>query len=229
MMRVVLQPHTRKWTAADLVKVGVEWPHYHTYCGPGKDMAAYDDLTVTEFVHGFVTTLLASHADARDKNTQLRHLQHLIMDATDYGWKGARHAHGIILQEMEAGRITWADEDNIQYLRHPYCQRFVCSTPSAPSHAASNMTKGPLFCLSCFQKDKCPFNNDHNTTCGRVRHICAYCLRVQGAAFKHSEAACRCKAEKTRQAPDHRQNPPLVSPHCPRDRPITLAVSGDVL
>ena len=185
----------RKRTAADLVKVAVEWPHYHTYRGPGKDMAAYDDLTVTEFVHGFVTTLLASHADARDKNTQLRHLQHLMLDATDYGWEAARHAHGVILQEMEAGRITWADEDNIQELRHLYCQRFVRSNPSAPSHAAPNMTKGPLFCLS-FQNDKCPFDGDHNTTRGRVRHICAYCLRVQGAAFKHSEAACRRKAAK---------------------------------
>ena len=185
----------RKRTAADLVKVAVEWLHYHTYRGPGKDMDAYDDLTVTEFVHGFVTTLLASHADARGKNTQLRHLQHLILDATDFGREAARHAHGVILQEMEAGRITWADEDNIQDLRHLYCQCFVRSTPSAPSHAAPNMTKGPLFCLS-FQNDKCPFNGDHNRTRGWVRHICAYCLRVQGAAFKHSEAACRRKAEK---------------------------------
>ena len=78
---------------------------------------------------------------------------------------------------MEAGRITWADEDNIQDLRHLYRQRFVRSTPSAQSHAAPNMTKGPLFCLS-FQNDKCPFNGDHNTTRGRVRHICAYCLLV---------------------------------------------------
>ena len=45
----------REWTAADLVKVAVKWPHYHTIFGPRKDKAAYDDLTVTEFIHGFIT------------------------------------------------------------------------------------------------------------------------------------------------------------------------------
>ena len=115
---------------------------------------------------------------------------------------------------MEAGRITWADEDNIQDLRHLYCQRFVRSTPSAPSHAAPNMTKGPLFCLS-FQNDKCPFNGDHNTTRGRVRHICAYCLRIQGVAFKHSETTCRCKAEKNEASTRPSAESPLSVPTSP--------------
>ena len=75
-------------------------------------------MTVTEFIHVFVTTFLASHADAPDKNTQLCHLQHLMLDATDYGWEAAKHAHVVILQEMEAGRITWANEDSIQDLHY---------------------------------------------------------------------------------------------------------------
>ena len=85
----------RKRTVADRVKVPVKWPHYHTYRGPGKDMAAYDDLTVTEFVHGFFTTLLASRPDAGNQAIRLRHLQHLMLDATDFGWEAARHAHGV--------------------------------------------------------------------------------------------------------------------------------------
>ena len=111
----------REWTAADLVKVAVKWPHYHTIFGPRKDKAAYDDLTVTEFIHGFITIPLDSHANSRVKNTQLRHFQHLKLYATHYGWEAARHAHGIIPLEMEAGRITWADEDSIQDLRIICC------------------------------------------------------------------------------------------------------------
>ena len=187
------QKSGRKPTAANRVKVPVEWPHYHTYRGPGKDMAAYDDLTVTELVHGFVTTLLAGRPDAGNQAIPLRHLQHLMLDAADFGWEAARHAHGVVLQEMEAGRLTWNDEDAIGDIRSLYCQRFARFAPTVDT-GAPTVTKGPLYCVS-FQEGKCSHSTDHNTARGPVRHICAYCLRVQGCALKHSESACHRKAK----------------------------------
>ena len=178
------QKSGRKHTAADRVKVPVEWPHYHTYRGPSKDMAAYDDLTVTKFVHGFVTDLLAGRPDAGNQAIPLRHLPHLMLDATDFGWEAARHAHGVVLQEMEAGCLTWNDEDAIGDIRRLYCQRFARFAPTVDT-GAPTVTKGPLYCVS-FQEGKCSHSTDHNTARGPVRHICAYCLRVQGCALKHS-------------------------------------------
>ena len=176
----------RKRTATDLVKVAVEWLHYHIYRGPGKDM---DCIWRTH--HDWIRPRVRHHSPGQSCWCPWQEHSAPPSPAPDAGrhwfWMGGcktcpwRHSPG--------------EEDDIQDLRHLYCQRFIRSTQSAPSNAAPNMTKRPLSCLS-FQNDKCPFNGDHNTTCGRVRHICAYCLRVQGAAFKHSEAACRRKAEK---------------------------------
>ena len=176
-------------TASDFIKIEVEWSHYHVYRGSTRKPAAYDDLTAVEFVYGYLATVLEGNHSAATKDQMLHHLKGLMMDAAEFSFDGARNCHGIVLQHIEQGRLTWADRDKLSELRRNYAQR-----RPEEDFAGGNKSRGrtPLFCLK-YQEEKCSYTGDHQTTRGFVKHACAYCLRLTGNSYRHSEQQCRRK------------------------------------
>lgn len=180
----------RKRTAVDQVRVPVEWPHFNTFRGPGRDAPHYDDLTVSEFVQGYMTIMLDNNVKIpKAMRSQMQHLQNLMLDSTDYGWESARNAHGIVLQHMEAGKLTWSDADAVAEVRRTYCQRFR----NASQRASKTFTRGLAFCAK-FQDGRCTHEKEHDSPRGPVKHICAFCYRHYNASYPHPESECRNKA-----------------------------------
>ncbi len=48
----------RSCTADDVIAVNIDWPHYHCYQGPDWGPARYEDLSIPEFVFGYLSTVL---------------------------------------------------------------------------------------------------------------------------------------------------------------------------
>ena len=106
-------------TASDFIKIEVEWPHYHVYRGGGgRKPAAYDELTVEEFVHGYLATVLEGKLSSSVQQLMLQHLRYLMWDAAEFSFDAARSCHSIVLQHLEQRRLTWADQDKLQELHH---------------------------------------------------------------------------------------------------------------
>ena len=66
--RTTARPHAkgkksgRAKTLNDVVVRDIDWPGYHVYRGPHRAPATYEDLTIQEFVYGFMCQLIDAKA-----------------------------------------------------------------------------------------------------------------------------------------------------------------------
>ena len=127
-------------------------------------------------------------ADVHTTTLMLNHLHDLMSDVTEHSWDNVRNCHAIILQQMEQGRITWEDERRLRELRHTYAH----ARARGSGEPSMQNLRAPVFCNK-FQDGECPYDHDHNTSRGFVPHICAYCLKHTGFAYKHPWIACQRK------------------------------------
>ena len=100
-------------TVDDIVIREVDWPHYHVYRSPGHRAVRYEDLTVPEFVFGFLSQM-TSIAGRKTNQKMLTHLRCMMRDAMDFPWANVRNYHGIVLSQMEMDRLTWHDDEAIE-------------------------------------------------------------------------------------------------------------------
>jgi hypothetical protein len=192
----------RSRTSDQRISKDIDWPHFYVYRGPEMAPAKYSDLSVQEFVAGFLASLEHSKESPAVQAKMLAHLKELMQDAADFPWASVRNFHAVLLHQFEMGRITWHDDGRIQQLRRTYAQTSRGPQAAETSKSAETsktgppkgQTKGPAFCLS-FQRGACQHTTDHDTTRGKVRHVCAYCLKLTGNAFPHAECDCNRKAK----------------------------------
>lgn len=180
----------RARTADDYVLHEIDWPHLHVYRGASRTPAKFEELSVQEFAFGYMACVHGKGVDSTQRALMLRHFQALMQDAMEFSWEATRNCHGIILAQMEMGRLSWEDSDQLHELRRIYAQK-APSTTSAP-HKRSGGKDGPLFCVP-FQEGKCTQQEDHDTARGLVKHICAFCLKATGSVYPHPEFKCRRK------------------------------------
>ena len=83
----------RNRTADDVISKEIDWPHYHCYRGPDRLPARYEELSIPEFVQGYLTTALDGKQNAQTREKMLRHLQELMRDASDHRWEHVRNYH----------------------------------------------------------------------------------------------------------------------------------------
>ena len=195
-----LAPHTTKGkstkrsgrakTADDVVHQDVDWPHFHVYRGQDRQPAEYEQLTVPEFVLGYITSLMYD-SNTSAKARKLEHLRELVMDAATYPWSDVRNYHAIVLNQFEMKKLDWGNKDAIQQLRRTYAQ-IRARGPENGIAVSTAHTQGPPFCLP-FQNGRCNKTTDHQTSRGWVQHACAFCLKRTGNAYRHSEHECRRK------------------------------------
>ena len=180
----------RAKTVDDIVIREVDWPHYHVYRGPDRRAARYEDLTVPEFVFGFLSQM-TSTAGGKTSQKMLTHLRGMMRDAIDFPWANVRNYHGIVLSQMEMDRLTWHDDEAIEGLRNTYMTR----APLPTMRGTTNEEEGKRYCY-LFQDARCNITGpEHSSPRGQVHHMCAYCYKVTGNAFQHAECECRRKAK----------------------------------
>ena len=175
----------------------------------------YLEMSLASFVDGYLGIMMLEKSK-EVSGVMLRHLRGLLQDVDVYGWRVVRDYHGAWLQLLEQKRATWLDEGERTELR----RLMVWSKPSlaskgsfAPSSQAlsagmqrppaprdqgryvrgygqsSMATPGDRACQA-FNIGVCQTPSAHPTDL----HVCAYCLRVGGQLWRHSEVDCNCKA-----------------------------------
>ena len=176
----------RAKTANDFVLCDIDWPHYYVYRGQNRKPAAYEELSVTEFVLGFCHMLiLQKHAGASQCH-MLRLLCDMMEDASEFGWPSVRNFYAVLTNQIEMKRATWTDSATIQQLRVQYAQKYT-----KPSSYKKPKPTTP-YCTA-YQEDKCDQTGDHSSDTGFVKHICSYCLRITSQHYAHPESQCRRK------------------------------------
>ena len=167
-----------------VVRHKVPWPHEHILGGPTRQRVTYDNLSLTQFVQGFVKNVL-DEPNQKSRDKMLAYLGDLMEDATDFTWANAKAAHAVLLCEMESGVLTWADTSRIERIRRAHAQKH---SVTKQNWGKNQENKRPWFCKQ-FQSGVCNFFRDHEVS-GRVhKHICAYCLS-QGRQLVHAEKDC---------------------------------------
>ena len=159
------------------------WPHYFIYRGHERSPAAFEQLTVAEFVAGYIQVHDA--ANPGNRAFMLAHLKDLMEDSTLLGWASVRAFHGTLLQMFEQGRLTWSDTSQIQLLRQKHALS-VFKPGTQDTQNGDGHASGPLFCLP-FQEDKCSYTSDHATNRGFDKHVCAFCQKTVKRKYPHSE------------------------------------------
>jgi len=161
------------------------WPHECLRRKQGKQLA-YDELNIFEFIIGY-TTIMEQQVPKLRK-AMASHLQALCRDAGKFGWEATRDFHGIVLQEMELGHLTWLDQDEMNHLRADELWHVK------PKEQKSS-GKADKFCYA-FQLGKCRHPGDHIGDKGLMyKHICGFCAK-SGNAFRHTELECTKKLKE---------------------------------
>ena len=101
-----------------------------SFLGYTKKRVTYDQLSLTQFVQGFVKNVLAE-SDNLTRENMLIHLADLMEDASDFSWTNVKAAHAVILCEMERGFLDWNDTNRLDRLRHVHAQKHNSQTKSA--------------------------------------------------------------------------------------------------
>ncbi len=181
----------RSKTANDVITKQINWPHYYVYRGPDRKPATYEDLSLAEFVHGYISCMNQDRVNPATKVRMLEHLQSLTKDAAQYPWESVRNFHAIVLHQHELDRLTWDDTSAVQQLRDTYVTHQPASTPARNGNGnLSSVTA--RFCLP-YQTGTCHNQGDHATSKGPVKHMCAYCFNTTKMHFHHPENQCRKK------------------------------------
>ena len=165
------------------VQKKVAWPHEHILGGQTRQRVTYDQLTMSQFVQGFVKNIL-EEKNLENREFMLRYLGDIMEDASDFSWLSAKASHAVLLCEMERGQVVWSDTNRIDRIRRAHAQKHQ----SRQNWGSRQPEKRPWFCKN-YQTGSCVFSKDHEVNGKLHRHICAHCLS-QGKHLNHPEREC---------------------------------------
>jgi hypothetical protein len=185
----------RGLTAKDAGSAIMDWPQFHVYRGANKASPTFDDLTMPEFVVGFLATVDLASQPQRVKDLQLKHLSKLMIDAQTWEWTTVRHLHGIARQEIELARLSWGDAAGMQELRLTYLIQAPVQAPARRLQTTAP-AKPRLPACKPYQNGQCTLASPHSSDSGTVRHVCAYCVAAVGYGCYHAESECQRKTAK---------------------------------
>ena len=119
------------------VKKVVDWPQNFILTGSHKVRPSYDDLTMSQWVSGFVRCIQEEKSEAA-RSSLLDYLGNLMEDASDFSWESAKAAHVIILTNMEADKLQWTETDKLDRIRRAHAQRHSARGSSNVSKSTYN-------------------------------------------------------------------------------------------
>jgi hypothetical protein len=174
-----------------------------------------NDLTLPEMVGGTLKLLLQNVKEIpSEAMIQMMHLCEIMSDVEDFSWNVIRQFYGMVRQDIELGRYTWADHDIIQNKKIKYVSRAeAISKKPANSNANSyaNSARQNQQCASAnayeakhanvtlickaYNLGECSAASPHQTPEGNARHSCAFCKKSIDRYFGHPEKYCRRKTE----------------------------------
>ena len=149
-----------------IVQQKVSWPHEHILGGQNRQRLTYDQITMPQFVQGFVKNIL-DEQNPQNREHMLQYLGDIMEDASDFSWQSQ-------------------DTTRIDRVRRAYAQKHQSS--GRQNWGQKIGEKKPWFCKQ-YQSGSCTFEKDYETGGKTHRHICATCLS-QGRQLSHPEHDC---------------------------------------
>ena len=160
------------------VKKSIDWPQHFILIGTHKTRPSYNDLTITQWVSGFVRCMQEERSE-HNKTCMLDYLGNIMEDASDFSWDSAKACHAVVLTNMEADRLNWADTDKIDRIQRAHAQRHTSGaqtsgTRSIAKKGKTPYTKNGVICRY-FQEGTCKYPTHHKTAGQFYRHACENC------------------------------------------------------
>ena len=189
-------------TVEDTVIREIDWPHFYVYRGNERRPIHYSDLTISEFVLGFLS-MIDNQRNGFNRDLMLSLLKDMMNDVSQYGWSQIRNYYKILASGIEMARYDWTDTSQIASIRAQYAHRQV-QQPSRQNsrngvmgqqaaNSAALQNGSAKLCI-LYQKGECRFQASHE----EWMHVCAHCFNVDGLLFNHAEKDCRRKYYHTK-------------------------------
>ena len=110
----------------------IDWPQNFILTGAHKTRPTYDDLTIIQWVSGFVRCI-QQEKSIGNRDLMLDHIGNLVEDTSDFSWDSA--AHAILLTNMEANRVKWSVTEKIDRLHRAHAQRHISHNQASATHS----------------------------------------------------------------------------------------------
>ena len=155
----------------------LRWPNVACVIGTARKRTMFDELSLGQFVIGFVTDVLDTHHVETQQN-MLTELVETVKLAENISWPIARGAFAASMLKIEEENITWNDIRTLADHRLLYSQSAVFSGSTTMSPRPSTPTPGN----GSLKKTVCKWYNDphsghHLDSSGTMmyRQVCLYC------------------------------------------------------
>ena len=178
----------------------LRWPNESCPVGISRKRAIYDDLTLGQFVVGFLANVLGTpHQDT------CRNMIHKLMEtvklAENLSWPIARGAFAVSMQKLEDETLAWSDKRTLADKRLTYLQSavFSGSVTLFPKPTQQPPPMGKRVVCKWYNEGSCPHQQDHTDTNGLMtfRHICMYCFGQPKRNNVDTEIECNNKRKAT--------------------------------
>ena len=176
-------------TVEDLVIRVIDWPHLNVYRGPERRPVRYNELTLPEFVHGYLQ-MIRNPKNGFDQDIMMQILSDMMEDALSYSWDHVRNFYRVLASHIEMEKIAWTDSSRISGLRYHYAHRHGPMAVQPTRATGRSVPTSSRVCFA-FQRGECSETGDH----GGYLHACSHCVRARGVAHAHPEKDCRQKAK----------------------------------
>ena len=160
------------------IKVEIPWPHHYCFPGQGGNMPEYKDLSPIQFMIGFMGCI-QEEASNSVKSNMLEYGRHLLQDALETNWVTARHAHLMLLQEIERRKCSWRRPDAIEKIRIRNTSRVISTKASGTAPKTGKHSSRDKVCTD-FNSNNCKFPGDHIVYGQIVKHTYSYCFKETG-------------------------------------------------
>ena len=172
----------------------IGWPHHYCFPSTGGKLPEYKDLSPLQFMVGFLGCLQDESSNSI-RNNMIEYGRHLFQDALETNWTTAKHAHMVLLQEIERGKCSWRSPDMVEKIRIRNTARIIATKPAIVQHKASKGSKDKI--CTDFNAGSCSFTADHVVDGVIVKHACSYCHQTVGKLCLHRMQDCIRKKNST--------------------------------
>ena len=196
-----LQGHSRSTTTSgkpfksglhrsgdNAVRLEIPWPHHYCFPAQGGTLPDYKDLSPLQFMVGFLGCVQEEMSNTVRSN-MLEYGRHLFQDAIETNWATARHAHLVLLQDLERGKCSWRRPDVVEKIRIWNTARVIASKPSVNAAKGAKTSNRDKICQN-FYANTCKHLSDHIVSGEIVKHACSFCYKEVNKLCYHKAQDC---------------------------------------
>ena len=123
--------------------------------------------------------------------------RHLFQDVLETNWATAKHAHMVLLPEIERGKCSWRAPDLVEKIRIWNTARVIAQKSSSTQPKRSKSTRGKL--CADYNTNNCHYSSDHVVDGVIHQQACSYGHQEVRRWFPHKIHDClrRKVAKKT--------------------------------